>query len=142
DPREQVEVALAVGVPHVAALSAHEDALGRAEGVGEGTRVALLPALRARDAGLGRDPGEVLVHSTSASSGTTIVPMPLAVKTSMRTECATRPSTTCARATPPETARRHASILGTIPDSRLGRSSARAETRIVRTRVSRSGQRV
>ena len=40
---------------------------------------------------------------------------PSAVKTSSSRLCGTRPSITCARSTPPRTARRQASIFGTIP---------------------------
>src|SRR5450432_157856 len=58
----------------------------------------------------------------------TMVPIPSSVKISSRTACGTRPSRTCALATPPRTARRHASIFGTMPDesdgSRISSSSA------------------
>ena len=45
-----------------------------------------------------------------------MVPIPSSVKTSSSSECGTRPSSTCAAVTPPRTARRQASILGTMPD--------------------------
>ncbi len=43
DAAEQVEVAVAVGVPHVRALAAHQDALGIAEGVHERAAIAVGP---------------------------------------------------------------------------------------------------
>src|SRR5262249_42867457 len=53
--------------------------------------------------------------------GSTIVPIPSLVKISNSNACGTRPSSTCPRGTPPSTARTQASILGTMPDDRLGR---------------------
>src|SRR5262249_5095079 len=54
---------------------------------------------------------------------TTMVPNPSDVNTSSNSEWGTRPSTTCAAGTPPLTARRQASIFGTIPDCSVGSSS-------------------
>src|SRR5205823_13793029 len=73
--------------------------------------------------------------------GTTMVPNPSEVNTSSRIEWATRPSTTCAAGTPPCTARRHASILGTTPASNEGNRSASDEAPICETRLVASGQR-
>ena len=53
-------------------------------------------------------------------SRVTMVPMPTLVKISRSSACGTRPSTTVARVRPPSTARRQASIFGTMPDSRVG----------------------
>ena len=92
DAADEVEVLVAVGVPHLGAGAAHEWEPGGAVVVHE----------RALPAG-----GELLVagHSESpsslsetASSGTTIVPIPSFVKISSRMECWTRPSMT--RASP------------------------------------------
>ena len=69
-----------------------------------------------------------------------MVPKPSEVNTSNRVEWATRPSTTCAAGTPPLTARRQASILGTMPDSRDGSSFARSSVVISLTRLEVSGQ--
>ncbi len=66
--------------------------------------------------------------------------MPSVVKTSSSRLCATRPSITWARSTPPWTARRHASILGAMPESSVGRRSASSEARISAIRLVRSGQ--
>ena len=49
--------------------------------------------------------------------------MPSLVKISSSSACGTRPSSTCARGTPPSTARRHASIFGTMPLASVGSSS-------------------
>src|SRR6202008_2289750 len=47
-------------------------------------------------------------HELLPSAGTTIVPIPSLVKISNSNACGTRPSRTCARGTPPDTARRQA----------------------------------
>ena len=62
--------------------------------------------------------------SRTRPSWVTMVPIPALVKISSSSACGTRPSVTVARVRPPSTARRHASILGTMPDSRW--ASARA----------------
>jgi len=49
-----------------------------------------------------------------------MVPIPESVNISSRMACGSRPSSTCARGTPPRTAVRQASIFGTIPPSRPG----------------------
>ena len=51
-------------------------------------------------------------------SWVTIVPIPALVKISSSRACGTRPSVTVARVRPPSTARRHASIFGSMPDSK------------------------
>src|SRR5665648_736428 len=157
DAGQQVEVTLPIGVPDVRALAPHQHPLGRAEGVHQGAGVPLGPLGPGRGAGAGEFPPPPVRHVlvglhglaglhgaheppspwwTSGkapllrSSGSTMVPTPRWVNTSVSTECACRPSTTCACGTPPRTARRQASIFGTIPDSSLGSSSASAETRI------------
>lgn len=63
-----------------------------------------------------------LTSVASGASGTTIVPMPSSVKISSRIECGTRPSMTRAVVTPPRTACRQPSILGTMPLASSGRS--------------------
>src|SRR5690606_5921241 len=129
DAAEEVEVTRAVGVPHVRALTAHEDPLRCAEGVHHRAPVALGPVL----AGVGHD-------SSSAASGTTRVPTPASVKISRSMECSRRPSMTCACGTPPRTARRHASILGTMPEDSVGSMTSRSPARICETRLEGSGQ--
>ena len=56
-----------------------------------------------------------------------MVPMPALVKISSNSACGTRPSVTVARVRPPSTARRQASIFGTMPDSSPGISSRSSE---------------
>src|SRR5690606_34253172 len=112
-------IGLAGLVDHHRAVAAHERQRRGAVVVHHG----LLPA------------GDQAVHA-----GTTIVPNPSEVKISSRVECAIRPSTTCAAGTPPRTARRHASILGTMPASSLGSSFSRSLALIWETRLSGSGQ--
>ena len=58
--------------------------------------------------------------SRTSPSWVTMVPIPTLVKISSSSACGTRPSATVARVSPPSTARRQASIFGTMPDSRLG----------------------
>src|SRR6266545_3313926 len=72
--------------------------------------------------------------------GTTMVPNPSSVNTSSSSECATRPSITCACGTPPRTARRHASIFGIIPLARPDSMSSNWSAAISESRLSRSGQ--
>lgn len=69
-----------------------------------------------------------------------MVPMPSSVKISSRIECGTRPSMTRAVLTPPRTACRHPSILGTIPLDSSGSSfsSSLAVRRLITS--SESGQ--
>ena len=113
-PGEQVEVAVAVGVPDPAALAAHEHALRRAERVHQRAGVALRPELA--ETGGRLDDGQPGRRSATGSAhGVTIVPTPSLVKTSSSSACGTRPSSTCALRTPPWTARRHASIFGIMP---------------------------
>ncbi len=57
-----------------------------------------------------------LPHDIGLSHGlTTLVPVPASVKSSTNTQCLTLPSITCALGTPPVTALRHASTLGSCP---------------------------
>src|SRR5690606_24873690 len=130
DAGEQVEVALAVGVPHVRALAAHQDALRRAERVHDGAGVPVGPGGDRAVCGQGSVlAGYQGAHAgtpscgSAAGPGTTMVPFPRVVKTSSSTLCGWRPSMTVAAGTPPSTARRHASIFGTMPASRPGRSA-------------------
>src|SRR5207245_911897 len=104
------EVVAAVLVGDGGAGAAHQAQAGGAV-VGQ-QRVA--PALHER-----HEPASPL-----AGRSVTIVPNPSEVKTSSRIECATRPSMTWARGTPPRTARRHASIFGTMPADSDGSSAA------------------
>src|SRR5215469_12001579 len=57
-------------------------------------------------------------------SPTTFVPVPSSVNNSTNTQCSTRPSMMCALGTPAPTARRQASILGSMPASSVGRNCA------------------
>src|SRR6185312_15750842 len=70
DAAEEVEVAAAVGVPHVGALAADEHALRRAEGVHDRTRVPGGPlgaAARAGEVGGGVGAGVERAHCGSPS---------------------------------------------------------------------------
>ena len=69
-----------------------------------------------------------------------MVPTPSGVNTSSRTACATRPSITVASPTPPRTARRQASIFGTIPDSSSGSMASTSAAVTSDSREDRSGQ--
>ena len=104
-PDDQVQVAAAVGVPD----------LGTA-------RRGPAPAAGCRSCSSARCQrcAAARLRIVAVHHGTTIVPTPSAVNTSSSTECGTRPSITCAVATPPRTARRQASIFGAIPASRAG----------------------
>ncbi len=53
--------------------------------------------------------------------------MPASVKISSNSECGTRPSITVARFSPLRTARRQASIFGTIPEASSGSSCSSSE---------------
>src|SRR5690606_40933285 len=99
---QQVEIGPAILVPDGGALTSHQGELGRAVVVHHGR----LPTL------------------CQTHAGVTIVPNPSSVKISSSSECGTLPSTMCAAGTPPRTARRQASILGIMPDSSDGSSSA------------------
>src|SRR5690606_31740872 len=111
DTREQVEVLATVG--------------GGEGGAPPGNEFERRGAVVAHQRGL-PPPGEIgrvlLGHEVaptaalvSWSPSGTVVPMPPSVRISSNTECSTRPSMTCAAPTPPSTAARHASILGTMP---------------------------
>jgi len=96
-------------------------------------------------AGLTSLPGsspELVPRSGFVAGLTTLVPVPSSVNSSTSTQCSTRPSITCALGTPPATARRHASILGTMPESSLGRIWVSAAVSISVTSESRLGQSV
>src|SRR5690606_25674017 len=129
DPGEQVQVAPPVGVPDVGALAADQHPLRGPESVHD--RSGVTPGPRGTGVAGQHAAGrllQVVAHACSfvagavvgvmAASGTTMVPLPRAVKTSSSTECGRRPSMTVARGTPPWTARMHASIFGTIPAER------------------------
>ena len=62
-----------------------------------------------------------------------MVPIPSVVNTSSSKACGTRPSRTCARLTPPSTARRQASILGTMPLASDGSSALSSSARMLLT---------
>ena len=53
-----------------------------------------------------------------------MVPTPSLVKISKSSACSSRPSSTVALGTPERTARRQASIFGTMPADRVGSSAA------------------
>ena len=118
DTGKEVQVALTRVIPQVGALAAGEQSQA-VSGVGKKVAAGIvLPGCRGRC---------LVVHCASFRLGeycthalTTSVPMPLLVKTSIRSECGTRPSMIAAVSTPPSTASRHACILGTIPDSSVG----------------------
>src|SRR6185312_14520052 len=115
DPRDQVEVLVAVNVPHVAAFAAIEGQRGHAVVAHHRGREPLLQG-RAVDRG-------VLAHGVSPI---TMVPMPESVKISSRIAWVSRPSRTWARGTPPVTAVRQASIFGIMPADRVGSSFSRS----------------
>ncbi|AFU00665.1 ion transporter [Nocardia brasiliensis ATCC 700358] len=77
-----------------------------------------------------------------AGAGVTIVPIPSPVNSSSSTECGMRPSMTWAVGTPPCTARKQASILGTMPASSRGSNSASAAVSIRVISDERSGHSV
>src|SRR3954454_20905904 len=129
DTADQVDVLLAVGVPHFRALAADERQLGRAVVVHQGG-LPVLPSIH-----IGLEVG----HGSSVS-GKTMVPTPREVKTSSSTEWARRPSITCARRTPPRMARTHASIFGIMPLARVGSMVSSRSTRTRSTSDDRSGQ--
>src|SRR3954466_4280805 len=89
DTADEVEVFLAVRVPHRGALAVGERDARRAVVVHH----RALPALRQLRVAHWSSP-------SSSASGTTIVPMPSSVKISSRIECCTRPSMTRALVTP------------------------------------------
>src|SRR5690606_37812372 len=109
DAGDEVEVLLAVDVPHPGALAS-----------GQRDR---------RDAVVGHEGlVEALVQATH--QGTTMVPIPSLVKISCSSEWGTRPSSTWACGTPFLTAVRQDSILGTMPLESVGisRSSSSASS--------------
>ena len=59
-----------------------------------------------------------------------MVPIPSVVKISNNSACGARPSMTVAEGTPACTARRQASIFGTMPEARLGSMAASRLARI------------
>src|SRR6266487_1851474 len=111
DAGDEVGVGVAVGVPDLAALTAHQR--DRRDAV-VGHERGLEPRLKL-----------LCTSHELAPSGTTMVPMPESVKISRSTACGSLPSSTCAWGTPPRTARRHASILGIMPLLRPGSSRSR-----------------
>src|SRR5699024_6670643 len=135
DTCEEGEVLVAVGVPDVGPFTTNKHPLRRAEGVHQRVGVTF-PPLGLGDSG----PGVGDIGHLWGTSGSIIVPTPWVVKISRSREWGTRPSTTCAEATPPRTARRHASIFGTIPDSRFGRICASSSAFIREMREDLSGQ--
>src|SRR5664279_1504424 len=110
---QQIEVAGAVGVPHIAAFAAHQDGLRRAEGVHDRMGVAVRPLLGVTHVS---SPVALVVYSAVrmrvSTPGTTWVPTPSSVKISNSTAWGVRPSMTVARLTPSCTALRQAAILG------------------------------
>src|SRR6185436_526130 len=130
DPGEQVQVAVAVGIPDIAALSARQDALQAAVHTQHGVCVAVEVCRiveRRHQASLHSSSLMQVTWSavSDCGSGTIIVPMPSLVKTSSSNECGCRPSMMCACGTPSVTARTHASSLGLMPAStRVSRSAA------------------
>src|SRR5204863_2710929 len=107
DPADQVEVALAVGVPDVGALASSQRDRRGAVVVHQRRLPACLTIY------IGRD------HSLSLS-GSTMVRMPRLVKISSSTESASRTAITCAPSTPPCTASSHPSILRNITLASFG----------------------
>jgi len=69
-----------------------------------------------------------------------MVPIPESVNISSRMACGSRPSSTCARGTPPRTAVRQASIFGIIPAVRVGNSFSRSDVSSWAITSSESGQ--
>src|SRR5262249_51525579 len=109
DPREEVEVAPAVGVPQSAALAARDgERLSRIER--DLVRVVAGDDLRARHARASRRRGRRTPCITS-------VPTPWLVSTSRSSACRARPSITCACLTPPRRASMQHSIFGIMPPS-------------------------
>src|SRR6516162_140273 len=127
DAGDQVQVLVAVGVPHPAALAAGERQR-RGAVVGHHRRLEPLAQRIALAHRVPPNRGPVLsggfsvIGAGTGASGTTIVPIPESVKISSKTACLRRPSSTWARGTPPRTAVRQASILGIIPADSAGRS--------------------
>src|SRR5690606_27384575 len=107
DPTQEVQIGLAGFVGQHRALAADQRQRRGAVVAQQG----VAPALAQR---AGR----------AAHDGTTMVPSPSEVNTSSSRLCATRPSTTWAAGTPPRTARRQASIFGTMPLDSVGSSWA------------------
>src|SRR5690625_4948788 len=139
DPGQQIQVAHAVGVPDIGSLTPGEHALRQPEGVDQRALITALP-LPTGELGCGWFGHRVPPAGSVWGAGSTIVPTPASVKISSSRECGVRPSITWACGTPPLTARRQASIFGTIPDSRLGSSRARASVSIREINESGSGQ--
>src|SRR5690606_12753202 len=122
DAGDHVEVLASIGVPDAGALTAHDHDRRGAVVVTHDRAPAVGP-LRG-----------------GHHSSTTIVPIPVSVKTSTSTACGMRPSTTWARVTPPSTASRQASIFGNIPASRVGRMSRSWSGEIWLTKSAQVGQ--
>ena len=110
DAGEEVHVVATVRIPYACTLTADQRHRGGAVGIHDRPAPTLLPASGGR------------IDPRRGGHATTTVPAPVSVKASERRACSTRPSMTWARGTPPSTARRHAPILGIIPDCRPGRS--------------------
>src|SRR5699024_7865881 len=136
DAREQVEVLATVGGGDGGAPPGNEF---ERRGAVVAHQRAVPPPGEIGGALLGHEfaPTAALV---SWSPSVTIVPIPPSVRISSNTECSTRPSMTCAAPTPPSTAARHASILGTIPLSSVGSSASRVRVPRCVTSDERSGQ--
>src|SRR5690606_15905361 len=119
DAAEEIEEAIALGVPYVGALAAFEvrEASAEAHEVACGL---VLPVVR---------------HDAETS-----VPSPTLVQRSTRTECGTRPSMIDAFFTPCFTASRQACMFGIMPDSSRGMSSVSSSAVRWDTRESRFGQ--
>src|SRR4051794_20263390 len=131
---EQVDVLLAVLVPDVRPVAAHQRQLRLAERVDEGGGVALLD-------GSWVGHSAVLAFRVLVSTpGSTCVPTPSSVKISSRTACGSRPSTTVVRGTPPRIAARQAVIFGTIPLASVGSIASSASGPISPITSSLSGQ--
>src|SRR5204863_9149371 len=102
----EVQVLVALVVPQARALAADElDAETR---VGGDLMVAL----------------EQLEAGESHAAGLILVPMPASVKSSSSSECGTRPSTMCAKVTPPWIASRHARSFGRMPPATCGSAAS------------------
>src|SRR5215207_1017666 len=127
EPAEEVEVLLALAVPELHALAAHERDRETAVGL---------------HAVLGVELSDVLeCVGVERAHGNTIVPMPSRVKNSSSSACGMRPSRMCARRTPPRSAERHDSSLGIIPPSAfpVASSSSSPAASMPVTRLDSSG---
>src|SRR6185312_1574238 len=153
DTGQEVEVALAVGVPDDAALATFEQRERRAGGAHHRVAESLAPVLRR----VGVDGGDMrfgyhfsaftggdgtgsVLSDSITSVPITSVPITLALKASRSIECGMRPSMTAAEPTPPRTASRHAVIFGIMPDSRDGMRASSSVAVMRATSESRFGQ--